>query len=103
MKFHSGKFYFSKDGIARQLFSDDFLNTYPRFNKHGERITNPFTHKVIEVLERVLWELSAKEFAPGPNVQIHVSIAQDEHDYWVEAEVDTKAQELKHEIAKAVT
>lgn len=88
MKFHSGKFYFSKDGTARQLFSDDFLNTYPRFNKHGERITNPFTYKVVEVLERVHWELSAKEFAPGLDAQIHVSIAYEKGDYWVEAEVD---------------
>ena len=91
MKFHSNKFFFLKDGTVRgRQFRFDFLNDYPRFDKYGERITNPFTYVLLELLEkRVLGELSAQGLAPGIKVQIHISVAEDEHDYWVEAEVDT--------------
>lgn len=91
MKFHSDKFLFLNDGRVRgRTAACDFINKCPRFDyKRGQLITNPFTYMVVEVLERMLWELSAKEFASDLNIQIHMSIVQDEYnDYWVEAEVD---------------
>lgn len=96
MKFHSEKFYFSRDGKAHQGLRSDFLNAWPRFNRtNGERIMNPFTYLVVEVLERVLGAIAAKGFAPNAEVQVHISIVQDEHDYWVEAEVDIDVDEIE--------
>lgn len=88
MKFHSEPFVILKDGTARERVYDA-VNEYPMFNEsNGKRITNLFTYMAVMVLRRAIWEVANKEFAPGVEAHIHISVAHEKEDYWIEAEVD---------------
>lgn len=76
---------------------NEFIKTMPRFNrKTGERITDSFTYKVCEVLERVMAEVSSIHFYPHTVVDIRLSVEHSEGNYavdgtregyWVKAEL----------------
>lgn len=87
MEFHSDRFFFVGQ---KGKTSPEFVQSMPRFDKNGKPITNPFTYMILLVLERILREISAKEFNPYTGAQIWVRVVCDEHDYYrIEAELDT--------------
>ena len=83
-------------GIERNP-NPEFIESEPRFDRNGEKITNPYTYKVLEALERVLWEISTVSFFPHATMELHVTIKYSEGNYakdgsregyWAQVDID---------------
>ena len=72
----------------------DYMEDSPRYDMHGEQITNPYTYIIAEVVERFAWCFS--RFQLKPDISLNAKIRIETKDLWFRAIVELDgADELK--------